>query len=138
SLDSPSGSPVRGLSGRGRAAERGSPSPLRLLSVSRLVPAVLAVLALAPTASASPNLRLGFDDDTLKWMTRPNGVVGVQHDLGVRTTRITIPWRRGELRPRPVSQIYLSRAAKAIVLGQEIVIAVYGPASEAPVDAVAR
>ncbi|TML18541.1 MAG: hypothetical protein E6G32_14230 [Actinobacteria bacterium] len=106
--------------------------------MSRLVPAVLAVLALAPAASASPNLRLGFDDDTLKWMTRPNGVVGVQHDLGVRTTRITIPWRRGELRPRPVSQIYLSRAAKAIVLGQEIVIAVYGPASEAPVDAVAR
>ena len=68
--------------------------------MSRLLPALLGVLALAPAASASPGLRLGFDDDTLKWMTRPNGVVGVQRDLGVRTTRITIPWRRGELRPR--------------------------------------
>lgn len=106
--------------------------------MSRLLPVVLAVLALAPAASASPGLRLGFDDDTLKWMTRPNGVVGVHRDLGVQTTRITIPWRRGELRPRPVSQTYLSRAAKAIVLGQDIVIAVYGPAKEAPVDAVSR
>ena len=69
--------------------------------MSRLLPALLGVLALAPAASASPGLRLGFDDDTLKWMTRPNGVVGVQRDLGVRTTRITIPWRRGEL-PRPI------------------------------------
>jgi hypothetical protein len=104
----------------------------------RLLSAVLIALALAPAASASTNLRLGFDDDTLKWMSRPNGDVGVHHDLGVRTTRITIPWRRGEVRPRRVSQTYLNRAAKAIVLGQDIVIAVYGPASEAPVDALWR
>src|SRR5436309_181904 len=57
---------------------------------------------------------------------------------GVRTTRITIPWRRGELRPRPVSQTYLSRAAKAIVLGQDIVIAVYGAPKDAPTDRVSR
>jgi hypothetical protein len=106
--------------------------------VSRLVPALLAVLVLAPAASASPGLRLGFDDDTLKWMTRPNGVVGIHRDLGVTTTRITIPWRRGELRPRPVSQTYLSRAAKAIALGQDIVVAVYGPPGEAPTNAVSR
>ncbi len=99
----------------------------------RLVPAAaLIVLALAPSAGASPNLRLGFDDDTLKWMVRPNGVVGLHHDLGVHTTRITIPWRRGELRPRRVSQTYLSRAARAISLGQDVVIAVYGPAAQAP------
>ena len=106
--------------------------------MSRLVPALLAVLVLAPAASASPGLRLGFDDDTLKWMTRPNGVVGVHRDLGVTTTRITIPWRRGELRPRPLSQTYLSRAAKAIALGQDIVVAVYGPPGEAPTNAVSR
>ena len=106
--------------------------------MARFVSILFAVLALAPAASASPGLRLGFDDDTLKWMTRPDGVVGVHHDLGVRTTRITIPWRRGELRPRPISQTYLSRAAKAIALGQDIVIAVYGPAREAPVDAASR
>jgi hypothetical protein len=83
-------------------------------------------------------LRLGFDDDTLKWMVRPNGVVGVHRDLGVHTTRITIPWRRGERRPNRVSQTYLSRAAKAIALGQDIVIAVYGRPSDAPIDPVAR
>ena len=106
--------------------------------MARLFPVVLVVLALSPTAAAAPGLRLGFDDDTLKWMTRPNGVIGVHRDLGVHTTRITIPWRRGELRPRRVSQTYLSRAARAIVLGQDIVIAVYGPAHEAPVDPVSR
>jgi len=42
--------------------------------VARLFPVVLVVLALSPTAAAAPGLRLGFDDDTLKWMTRPNGV----------------------------------------------------------------
>jgi len=91
-----------------------------------------------PAASASTNLRLGFDDDTLKWMSRPNGDVGVHHDLGVRTTRITVPWRRGEVRPRRVSQTYLNRAAKAIVLGQDIVIAVYGPLRGAGRRAVAE
>jgi hypothetical protein len=106
--------------------------------LSRLAPLVLAVLTLAPAAAAAPGLRVGFDDDTLKWMGRPNGVLGVHRDLGVHTTRITIPWRRGEVRPRRVSQTYLSRAAKAIALGHDIVIAVYGPASEAPTDRVSR
>src|SRR5207237_739046 len=46
--------------------------------------------------------------------------------------------RRGELRPRPVSQTYLSRAARAIVLGERIVIAVYGRPADAPVDAASR
>ena len=105
----------------------------------RLVPAAfLLLLAFCPPAHAGRDLRLGFDDDTLKWMMRPNGVVGVNRDLGVETTRITIPWRRGEVRPRRVSQTYLSRAAKAIVLGQDIVIAVYGSPSDAPTDAVSR
>jgi len=106
--------------------------------VARFLPVVLVVLVLSPSAGAAPGLRLGFDDDTLKWMTRPNGVIGVHRDLGVHTTRITIPWRRGEVRPRRVSQTYLSRAARAIGLGQDIVIAVYGPAQEAPVDSVSR
>jgi len=102
----------------------------------RLVPcaAVLATLVLAAGAHAGRDLRVGFDDDTLKWMVRPNGNVGVHHDLGVGTTRITIPWRRGQRRPDRLAQTYLSRAAKAIALGQDVVVAVYGPASEAPVD----
>jgi hypothetical protein len=81
---------------------------------------------------------VGFDDDTLKWIPRPNGIVGVNRDLGVDVIRITIPWRRGDARPRRVAQTYLSRAARAMTLGQRIVIAVYGRPSDAPVDAAAR
>jgi hypothetical protein len=93
----------------------------------------LATLVLAAGAHAGRDLRVGFDDDTLKWMVRPNGDVGLHHDLGVGTTRITIPWRRGQRRPDRLAQTYLSRAARAIALGQDVVVAVYGPASEAPV-----
>jgi hypothetical protein len=106
----------------------------------RLVPAaaILATLLAVGSAHAARDLRLGFDDDTLKWMVRPNGDVGVHQDLGVRTTRITIPWRLGQRRPPRLAQTYLSRAARAIALGQDVVIAVYGPASQAPVGRRSR
>jgi hypothetical protein len=104
---------------------------------SVILAAVVALLA-APSAHAGRGLMLGFDDDTLKWQHRPNGVVGVDRELGVRTIRITIPWRRGLMRPRFVAQRYLSRASRALVLGQRIVIAVYGRAADAPVDARSR
>src|SRR2546426_45153 len=53
------GSRLEVFRGRGRAPKGGPPPPGSFFSVSRPTPAVLAVLALAPTASASPNLRLG-------------------------------------------------------------------------------
>jgi len=96
--------------------------------------AVLAVLLCPAVAHAGRGMFVGIDDNTLKWMHRPNGIVGVDHQLGVDTTRITIPWRRGETRPRPVAQVYLNRAARAIVLGQRIVLAIYGHASAAPTE----
>jgi len=106
--------------------------------VRRSLLAVLLALVLAPAAHGANYLRLGFDDDTLKWMVRPNGFVGVQRELGAPFTRIMIPWRRGEVRLRPVVRTYLSRAAKAGSLRQKIVIAVFADASQAPVDTVAR
>lgn len=104
----------------------------------RLVPALLLVLTLASAAHAAPRLRLGFDDDTLKWMTRPNGVVALDRQLGATFTRITIPWRLGDARPSPIVRTWMRRAARALDLHQKIVIAVYGQADQAPTTAAAR
>jgi len=106
----------------------------------RLAPAaaVLVLLAPAPAASAAPYLRLGFDDDTIKWMVRPNGFVGAQRQLGAPFTRITIPWRRGEAAPRRLARTYLARARAAGNLGQKVVIAVFNNASQAPTDRASR
>jgi hypothetical protein len=98
----------------------------------------LVVLACAGSAHAAPRLRLGFDDDSLKWMTRPNRVIAIDQQLGATFTRITIPWRRGEVRPRPVVRTYMRRASQALAMHQKIVIAVYNEAAEAPTDPVGR
>ena len=104
----------------------------------RILLAILLALAVAPASHGANYLRLGFDDDTLKWMVRPNGFIGVQRELGAPFTRISIPWRRGQVRQPPVVRTYLERAAKAGALRQKIVLAVYADASQAPVDAVSR
>jgi len=70
----------------------------------RLALAVAVLLTLVPAAHGANYLRLGFDDDRLKWMARPNADVAVQRELGAPFTRITIPWRRDDADP-------LSRAA---------------------------
>jgi hypothetical protein len=95
-------------------------------------------LALVGTASAAPRLRLGFDDDSLKWMARPDRVIALNRQLGSTFTRITIPWRRGELSPRRVVRTYMNRAALALVQHQKIVIAVYNDAGQAPADEESR
>jgi hypothetical protein len=104
----------------------------------RLATAAVVLLALAPAAQAATYLRLGFDDDTIKWIVRPDGFVGAQRALGAAFTRITIPWRRGEVVPGPLARTYLLRARLAGNLGQKVVIAVYGRPSQAPTDALSR
>lgn len=108
--------------------------------IRRLAPAVIPALALvlAHAAAAAPHVRLGFDDDTLKWMTRPNGVVSVERTLGAQFTRITIPWREGEVRPRRVVRTYLRRAVRAAALRQKVVLAVYNRSWQAPTDPVSQ
>jgi hypothetical protein len=113
-------------------------APVRAPLVRRILFAFAVVAALAPSATAAPRLRLGFDDDRIKWMTKPDSFVALQRELGAPFTRITIPWRRGEVRPRPVVQTYLHRAAAAGRLQQKVVLAVYGSAADAPTDALSR
>jgi hypothetical protein len=103
-----------------------------------LLAAIFVLLSFPAAASGGRGLFVGFDDDTLKWTSQPNGVLGVNRDLGVGVIRITIPWRRGQVRAPRVSQTYLSRAARAIELGHRIVIAVYGPPEQAPLDSTGR
>jgi hypothetical protein len=98
---------------------------------------VLAALCCAASAHAGPNLLVGIDDDTIKWMTRPNGVVGVNRDLGLDALRVTVPWR-GEAKPTRLQGVYLHRIALAVALGQRIVLAVYGSPQQAPVTSADR
>ena len=93
---------------------------------------------LAPAAHGATYFRLGFDDDRIKWMTKPDSFIALQRELGAPFTRITIPWHRGEVRLGPVVKTYLSRAAAAGKLRQKVVLAVYGGAADAPVDPAAR
>jgi hypothetical protein len=99
---------------------------------------LLIALALAGSAGAAPRLRLGFDDDSLKWMTRPDRVIALDRQLGSTFTRITIPWRGGEVSPRPVVRTYMRRAGLALADRQKVVIAVYNDAAEAPTDPESR
>lgn len=88
-------------------------------------------------ASAGRGLIVGVDDDTAKWIGRPNGLVGVERALGVDAVRITLDWR-GQTRPTKLQQVYLHRIALTLALGQRVVLAVYGTANAAPLDDVAR
>src|ERR671936_2424312 len=106
--------------------------------VRRLLLVVLATLCCAAPAHAGPGMLVGIDDDTIKWLAKPNGVVGVNRDLGVDALRITLLWKRGQSKPTRLQGIYLHRAAGAIVLGQRIVLAVYGSPTQAPLTGAQR
>ena len=71
-------------------------------------------------------------------MARPNGVVGVNRDLGVDALRAMIPWKRGQTRPDKLQQTYLYRVSLAVRLGQRMVLAVYGRPDQAPVTSAQR
>ena len=106
--------------------------------VYRLSLILVLLLVAAPAAHGANYLRLGFDDDTIKWRVKPDGFIGLQRELDAPFTRITIPWRRGEVKPRRVVRTYLGRARAAGELKQKVVLAVYGDAADAPIDAVSR
>jgi hypothetical protein len=110
---------------------------LRLLVFALLA---FSVAAAAPTRGESTHLKLivGVTDDTSKWMSRQDGIVGVHRDLRLMAVRVTIPWRPGQVRPTKLQQVYLHRIARMAQLNDRIVLAVYSVARYAPVSRRAR
>jgi len=101
------------------------------------VVAFCVLLSCQSVGATGPRLLLGVDDDTAKWLTRPDGLVGVDRDLGIGAMRIMVPWR-GQDVPSRTQQIYLHRVALTVALGQRVVLALYGRAADAPVTAAGR
>jgi hypothetical protein len=101
-----------------------------------LLAALCGCLMFAGRAAAGDRLIVGVDDDTTKWLARPNGLVGVSRDLGLGAVRIMVPWRRAQRTPARAQQTYLHRIALRVGLGDRVVLAVYGRAAQAPVTAV--
>jgi len=81
---------------------------------------------------------VGATDDTAKWMSRQDGIVGVHRDLRLMAVRVTIPWKPGQVRPTKLQQTYLHRIARMIELNDRIVLAVYNLARYAPTAPLAR
>jgi hypothetical protein len=100
----------------------------------------LGVAAARPASAGSnhPKLIVGVTDDTGKWMTRQDGIVGVHHDLRLMAVRVTIPWRPGQVRPTKLQQVYLHRIGRMLHLNDRIVLSVYNVARFAPTTRVLR
>jgi hypothetical protein len=105
---------------------------LILAGLALLCAATCAAVWPAPSESTHLKLIVGVTDDTAKWMTRQDGIVGVHRDLRLMAVRVTVPWRPGQTRPTRLQQIYLHRIARMIQLNERIVLAVYNRASFAP------
>src|SRR5438874_2505474 len=113
---------------------------LRLLSPLLALALALGVAAARPTTAESTHLKLivGVTDDTAKWMTRQDGIVGVHRDLRLMAVRVTIPWRPGQIRPTKLQGVYLHRIARMLQLNDRIVLAVYNTSEFAPTTRTTR
>jgi hypothetical protein len=112
----------------------------RLLSPLLALALALGVVAARPASAESTHLKLivGVTDDTAKWMTRQDGIVGVHRDLRLMAVRVTIPWRPGQIGPNMLQQVYLHRIARMLQLNDRIVLSVYNVARYAPTTRVRR
>jgi hypothetical protein len=82
----------------------------------------------AAPASAGRGLIVGVNDDTVKWLARQNGVLGVQRDLGLDAVRLTVHWKHGQTKPTPLQQTFLHRIALVAAARQRVVLSVYARA----------
>ena len=81
---------------------------------------------------------VGVTDDTAKWMTRQDGIVGIHRDLHLMAVRVTVPWRPGQVRPTKLQQVYLHRIGRLLQLNDRIVLSVYNVGRYAPTTPVDR
>jgi hypothetical protein len=110
---------------------------MRVQMRSRAIRTVLLASALvasvvAASARAAPGIVIGVDDDTLKWTEDAGSVVAVQRDLGISSDRVTLLWQPGQTNADTDQRTYLRRAQNAARMGQRVVLAIYGPAADAP------
>src|SRR5919204_1139476 len=78
-----------------------------------------------------PRLVVGLDDDSVKWVAKPDGALASYRALGVGAVRLWIPWH-GAARPRGVTTVYLQRAEALASRGERVVLAIFGFARDAP------
>src|SRR5438132_3454226 len=107
---------------------------MRILRLLLLAALAFTLSAAAPRAAESTHLKIivGVTDDTAKWMTRQDGIVGVHRDLRLMAVRVTLPWQPGQARPTKLQQVYLHRIARMVQLNDRIVLAVHNRARFAP------
>ena len=108
------------------------PRFLILAGLALLCAATSAAVWPAPVESTHLKLIVGVTDDTAKWMTRQEGIVGVHRDLRLMAVRVTVPWKPGQTRPTRLQQTYLHRIARMLQLNERVVLAVYNRAEFAP------
>ena len=96
---------------------------------------LLAVLVVPRPAGAEPGLLVGARDDGLKWSTGPT--VAVARDLGLRALGITLSWQPGQIELAPLDNMLVNQAVVQGA-GIRIVVAVFSPFGEAPLDDRAR
>jgi hypothetical protein len=86
---------------------------------------------------AAPKLLVGVDDDSVKWTASPAQLLRVTAQLGLEAVRVTLPWRSGQRRPGRLERVYLRRIER-LARDRRVVVAVYGPADDAPRTREAR
>ena len=93
---------------------------------------LLVSLAAAGTARADSRILVGVDDDLIKWTSRPTTVVATARSLHVDAMRVTLQWTRGRSTLSGRDHTQLRRAVTASRYGVQIVLSVYGRATDAP------
>jgi hypothetical protein len=107
----------------------------RLLLAAAALGACIALVP--PGAGAAPGLLLGVDDDSLKWYAHTSSLLSIYGDLGLGAVRVTLDWVPGQSFPEGTQRTELQRVAGA-ARSIRVVLAVTGPASQAPADGAAR
>ena len=95
----------------------------------------LAVLAVPRPAGAEPGMLVGARKDRLKWST--GSTLAVARDLGLQAIGITLPWQPGQIDLAPLDVMLVNQAVVQGA-GIRIVVSVFSPQGEAPLDDRAR
>jgi hypothetical protein len=109
---------------------------VKLRTLLLTVTASLALVSV-PHAFAGPNLLVGVDDDSAKWIAKPMILLPVYRDLGVKAVRVTIQWQPGDSTLSKTDRVMLDRVVMA-TWGIRLVLAVDGPADTPPTDSQSR